>query len=219
MTQVLNRAFPFLIAFVLGVACTAIVRSVLPKHRMFIDSHTSRCKWKVVSSRPAFQAVPQEGVSNAIDIVEIDESGLTSHIPFTLTNSYSTRLTLKEQALYFRAIQEEARSSPGLLVSYVPPEAIDGQPVTSDAEILIIPRPSFWHDERRPSQELDCNVIVRVELGSSGRVSNVESVSGYADKCPRLSDVLAAASHISFRPATRDGIPVTQRMSIMYRLN
>jgi Gram-negative bacterial TonB protein C-terminal len=218
MTQLITRAVPFVIAFVLGVACTAIVRSVLPKDRKFFQER-SRCNWKAKSSGGVFQAVPYERSSTPINIVEVDESGLTRHVPFTLTNSYSTRLSLKEQALYFRALQEEARSSPGSIVSYVSREAIDGKPVTSDAVLFDIPRPRFWGDERARSRQLDCNAIVRVELGSSGRVSDVEKVHGHADKCPRLSDVLEAASNISFRPATRNGVPVTQRVSIMYRLN
>jgi hypothetical protein len=216
MTQVLNRALPFFLAFVLGIACTAIFRSVWPNHRNVFNERT-RCKSKSKMSGVPTLTIPKESGSTAVDIIEIYGSGQTNHVPFTLSESYSTRLTLREQALYFRALQENARSSPGFVVSYVSPETIDGQPATSDAVLFNIPRPRFWFDERHGKQRLDCNVILRVDLDSSGNVSKVERVNGY--ECPHVGDLIEAASQISFRPGMRNGVPVTQRLSLIYRLD
>ena len=213
MTQVLNRALPFFMAFVLGIACTAIVRSVLPNHRKVFRDR-SRCNWKAKISDVAL-SIPKDSGSATIDVIEIYGSGKTNHVPFTLSESYSTRLTLKEQALYFRALQEATGSKLGFVVSYVSPEAIDGQPVTSDAVLFNIPRPRFWFDEKHGKQTLDCNAILRVDLGSSGDVSKVERLNGY--ECPHIGDIIQAASQISFRPAMRNGVPVTQRISLLYR--
>jgi hypothetical protein len=219
MSHVLHRALPFVIAFVFGVACTAIVRSVLPTHRSgSYENGRPRCKWKARTQVIPGRFVPVERVSPAIDITEIQESGLTSHVPFTLAESYSTKLTLKEQALLFRALQEGARSSPGFVVSYGLPEAIDGQPVTSDAVLFNIPRPRFWDDQQARGRMLDCNAIVRVDLDSSGSITKVMKAGGFADACPNLADIFEAASQVTFRPALRNGVPVSQRISIMYRL-
>jgi hypothetical protein len=219
MSQVLRRALPFVVTFVLGVAVSAIIGSVLPTHRKaFSDDGRPRCKWKARTQVAPGGFVPMERGSTEIDITEIQESGLTSHIPFTLSNSYSTKLTLKEQALLFRAMQEGARSSPGFVVSYGSPEAIDGRPVTSDAVLFNIPRPRFWGDEQIRGRMLDCNAVMRVDLDSSGSVTKVMKAGGYADACPNLSDIFEAASQVTFLPAQRNGVPVSQRISIMYRL-
>jgi hypothetical protein len=219
MSHVLHRALPFVIAFVFGLTCTAIVRSVLPTHqRGFYESRRPRCKAKAGTQLVPGGFVPMERGSTAIDITEIQESGSTSHIPFTLSDSYSTKLTLKEQALLFRALQEGARSSPGFVVSYGSPEAIDGQPVTSDAVLFNIPRPRFWGDEQARGRMLDCNAIMRVDLDSSGSVTKVMKAGGYADACPNLMDIFEAAGQVTFLPAQRNGVPVSQRISIMYRL-
>jgi hypothetical protein len=219
MTHVLHRALPFVIGLVLGIACTAIVRGVLPRHRRAFENNSwSRCKWKKKMSSRQSHGFVREG-STAIDVIEINRSGQIDHVPFMLSESYSTRLTLEEQALYFRALQEGGRSSPGFVVSYVLPKAIDGQPVTSDAVLFDIPRPGFWFDEPHGTQKLDCNAMIRVDLGSSGNVSKVEPVNGHAEACPHIDDILGAARQISFRPAMRNGVPITQRLSIIYRLD
>jgi len=219
MTHVLNKALPFLMAFVFGIACTAIVRSFLPTHRKaFYDNGRLRCKWETRTHVAPGGFVPMERGSTAIDVTEIQESGLTTHIPFMLAGSYSSKLTLKEQALLFRALQEGAGSSPGFVVSYVSPEAIDGQPVTSDAVLFNIPRPRFWGDEQARGRMLDCNAIMRVDLDSSGSVTKVMKAGGYADACPNLGDIFEAAGQVTFLPALRNGVPVSQRISIMYRL-
>jgi hypothetical protein len=219
MPHVLHRALPFVIAFVFGVTCTAIVRSVLPTHRRAsYENGRPRCKAKARTKEATGHFVAMGPGSTAINITEIGESGDVSYVPFTLGESYSYKLTLKEQALLFRSLQEGTRSSPGFVVSYVSPEAIDGVPVTSDAVVFDIPRPRFWRQQNNASRLGECNVIARVELDASGTVSTAESVPGYAERCPFRAEVLDAAKQISFRPAFRNGVPVTQKISIMYRL-
>lgn len=219
MKQVLHRALPFVMAFIFGVACTAIVRSFLPtRQKAFNDNGRTRCKWKAKKNEAPPRVIAVQGGSTAIDITEIEESGSVRHIPFRLAESYSDRLNLKEQALWFRALQEQGISSPGLVVSYVPPDAIDGAPVDSNAILINIPRPRFWREHhQRAGREVDCDAIVRVDLHASGRVSDAKLVQGHAERCSHTGDILDAAKQISFRSAFRDGVPVSQRMSIMYR--
>lgn len=219
MSHILHRALPFVIAFVFGISCTAIVRSVLPTHRGgSYENGRPRCKAKARVKEATGHFVGMGPGSTAINITEIGETGDVSYVPFTLAESYSSKLTLKEQALLFRALQEGTRSSPGFVVSYVSPEAIDGVPVTSEAVVLDIPRPRFWRPQDNDGGTGECNVIARVELDASGTVSTAKSVPGYGEQCAFRAEVLDAAKQISFRPALRNGVPVTQKISIMYRL-
>jgi hypothetical protein len=102
-------------------------------------------------------------------------------------------------------------------ISYGSPNAIDGKPVTSDAVLTNIPRPRFWSDEQRASR-MGCNAIVRVDLDASGTVTNVASVGNEADSCRNINDIFEAARNITFQPALRDGVPVSEQVAIFYTL-
>jgi hypothetical protein len=156
---------------------------------------------------------------SVVDITEVHESGRITRSTVHLgpPNSHEDRWSLKERALLTEMPLAGSGLSTDFAMSYVSPEAIDALPVTSDAVLSDIPRPRFWAKEQARRSSLDCNAIVRVDLASSGTVSRVTKVPGYADSCPYIDDIAQAASEISFRPALRDGVPVTQRMSILYR--
>jgi hypothetical protein len=229
MTQIIKRALPFALAFVFGVTCTAIFRIVVPSRRAtrLYDMSWSHCRSKE-RKNPAFDRfVPvQDGT---FDITEIQYSGWTGHayVTFSGHSASTPNLTAKEQALLMTTGEGGLGSSTNFLVSYVSPDSLDGRPVTSDARLIDIPRPAFWREEQneRWREEQNerkvrgCNAIVRAELDSSGIVSNVSSVPGIADDCSYMSDILDAARNIKFTPALRNDLPVSQRISILYRLH
>ena len=202
MTQILKRALPFVLAFVFGVMITAVIGRISPvrQHRFF-DHGGHRCKKK-----------PQ-----SVHVWELQGPGTVLHMSIPVRDSHSSVLTAKEPALLRRALQNDARSGRRFVVSYVSPEAIDGKGFTSNVSISNIPRPAFWDKEPLNEESGDCNTLVRVDLDASGTVSRAEPVRGYGDQCSHLSDILDAAREISFSPALRDGVPVTLRMSMMYR--
>jgi hypothetical protein len=211
MTQILKRALPFILAFVFGVAVTAIIGRTSPIRGGYFDNGRPRCNWK----------------SQTVEVWELRDPGTQIRFPMTVRNSHSSMLTLKEQALLARASRDLGQSGPSFVVDYVSPETIDGGgPYTSNVEIWNIPRPPFWDEQdnnhfapavRLVSRSPACNTLVRVDLDASGIVSRAEPVPGYGDQCPYLSEILATANQISFRPALRDGVPLTVRMSLMYR--
>lgn len=203
MTQMLKRALPFILAFLFGVAITAIIGRISPiRQTRFYDSGRHRSNWK----------------PNTIDVWELRDPGTQVRMPITLWKSHSSMLTLKEQALLARASRDSERGGPAFVVDYASPETIDGGgPYTSNVKISNIPRPAFWDKQGNNKQTPACNTLVRVDLDASRIVSTVEVVPGYGEQCPYLSDILDAAKEISFWPAMRDGVPVTLRMSLLYR--
>jgi hypothetical protein len=210
MTQILKRALPFILAFVFGVAITAIIGRISPV-RQKGSFDCGRTKWKS-------QTVDVwEWTSQAVDVWELRDPATQIRFPITVRKSRSSMLTLKEQALLVRASQDVARNGPAFVVNYASPDVIDGRPYTSNVMISNIARPAFWDTEEVNKRTQACNTLVRVELHASGIVSRAEPVPGYGDQCAPLSDILDAAKQISFSPALRDGVPVTLRMSLMYR--
>ena len=202
MTQMLKRALPFILTFVLGVIITAIVGGISPiRHKRLFDNGRPRCNWK----------------SQTVEVWELQNPSDVLHMGVPVRGSHSPILTSNEPALILRAMQNDARPGrPRFVVSYVAPETIDGRPYTSNVMLSNIRRPAFWDDERENKQTPACDTMVRVDLDASGTVTRAEPVPGYGDQCPHLTDILDAAKEISFSPAMRDGVPVTVRMSLMY---
>jgi hypothetical protein len=60
--------------------------------------------------------------------------------------------------------------------------------------------------------------MLRVDLQASGTVAIAEKVERYTDSCQYIDDILDAARNITFQPALRDGIPVTEQVTILYTL-
>ena len=215
MTQILKRALPFILAFIFGVTCTAIFRSVVPSRRMtrFHEGRWSHCP-KQRRDVAIGRFIPFEEGTPSIVVTHLQYLGGIGHSAVRLSNDgeFMRGLTAKESALVVSG------SGTNAVVSYVPPEAIDGLPVTSNARLVDLPQPSFWLD-RQNARVQGCNTLVRVELDRSGIVSDVNSVPDYGDTCVYLDDILSAAKGIRFRPALRDGVPVSQRISILYNLD
>lgn len=215
MTHILKRGLPFVLAFVFGVTCTAIFRSVVPSRRMtrFHEGRWSHCP-KQRRDVAIGRFIPFEEGTSSIVVTHLQYLGGIGHSAVRLNNDgeFMRGLTPKESALVVSG------SGTNAVVSYVSPEAIDGLPVTSDARLFDLPQPAFWRD-RQNYRVRGCNTLVRVELDQSGTVSDVNSVPGYGDTCTYLDDILGAAKRIRFRPALRDGVPVSQRISVLYNLD
>ncbi|HEX6732858.1 MAG TPA: hypothetical protein VF074_22755 [Pyrinomonadaceae bacterium] len=166
--------------------------------------------------------IPVQKGAPVLDVIEMPDTATVIRSQVTLSSNNAVNesgLTLKEQALLASASRPKLVSSRGgVIVSYVSPDNIDGNLVTSDAVLSHIPHPWLLRHEQNSRLALECKAIVRVNLDSSGTVSTVQKIPGYADGCPYLGDILDAARNISFQPAMRDGIRVSQRLSVMYRL-
>ena len=215
MTQIIQRALPFVLAFVFGVTCTAIFRSLVPSRRTtrLYEGSWSHCH-KQRGTAVVNRFIPLEGSATTVVVTHLQYLGGIGHSAVRLDSDsdFMPGLTPKESALV------RSGSATNAVVSYVSPEAIDGLPVTSDARLVNLPQPAFWLDRRNEKVE-GCNALVRVELDRSGIVSDVNSVPGKGDTCAYLDDILSAAKEIRFRPALRDGVPVSQRISILYNLD
>ncbi|HEY8226350.1 MAG TPA: hypothetical protein VIG25_13805 [Pyrinomonadaceae bacterium] len=217
MKRALIRLLPFLITFAFGVVLTVIVGGVVPRHHTWTSDCPMRNRNEVVRG---FRSVSQD--ETTFVLTQIQNSGWTGLSYMSLGNSISIsdKLTMKEQALYLGSTSRSGfGSSTNFVVSYISPDTIDDQPVTQDAKIISIPRPRFWRDEEGHWGSSSCNAMVRVNLDSSGTVSKVETVPGYSDACLYTEDILDAAKQIQFQPALRNDEPISQRISIFYRLH
>ena len=210
MKQVLIRALPFLITFSLGVAMAAIFGAVLPRY-----SKRERGCWGRYKATHKLGTVP--GSDYTFVITRIRKSGETRHQWI----SHQPRLTRAEEE---NTLAFETLTRPGccghsdFTISYGMPNAIDGQPVTSDAVVTNIPRPRFWANEQRASRVPGCNAMVRVDLQASGSVAIAETVEKHTESCLYMDEILDAARNISFQPALRNGVPVSQQVAIFYTL-
>ena len=108
------------------------------------------------------------------------------------------------------------------VISYSNAGTLDGEPVTRDASIISLPSPHFWNGEVRAGQT--CNAMLRVTLGSSGKVTDVTVLPGSEwggtsslGRPPYLDDLMTAARGIRFEPAMRGGQPVSQQITVLYR--
>ena len=119
----------------------------------------------------------------------------------------------------------ELSTSAVRVISYSNVGTPDGGPVTRDASITSLPSPRFWSREVTAGQSPDrCNAMLRVTLGSSGKVTDVTILPGSEwggtsnfVKPPYLDDLMTAARGIRFEPAMRGGQPVSQQITVLYR--
>jgi hypothetical protein len=116
-------------------------------------------------------------------------------------------------------------SSAVRVISYSNAGTTDGEPVTRDASITSLPSPRFWSREVTEGQPPDhCNAMLRVTLGSSGKVTDVTVLPGSEwgptsrfGEASILDDLMTAARGIRFEPAMRGGQPVSQQITVLYR--
>ena len=90
-----------------------------------------------------------------------------------------------------------------------------GKEVDQTPRIKRKPEPKYTKDAR--NHGIEGTVVLRVVFTSTGRVTNIEVISGLADG---LTDrAIEAAQKISFKPAIKDGHPVSMWVGLEYNFN
>ena len=163
--------------------------------------------------------------SYRFEVTGVEYSGAVykNHVMIQRSSKSSEPLdfsVLKQRALWTEEIKGGLGAANNFIIYYVAPDAIDGRKADQDALILNLPKPAFWRDEQGHwTRTTDCNVMLEVTLHSSGMVSKVRQVP-LADRfCSDVGDVVRAAEDMQFRPAKRDGKPITERQLFFYRLH
>ncbi len=84
--------------------------------------------------------------------------------------------------------------------------------VTKKAVVTSKPRPEYTFRARE--NRVEGTVIIRAIFRASGKVTNIHVVSGLPDG---LTDqAIDAAHHIKFKPAEKDGVPVSTYAQLEY---
>lgn len=87
--------------------------------------------------------------------------------------------------------------------------------VTRKAVIISKPEPGFTETARK--NNITGTVRLRMVLSANGQVSNISVVKGLPDGLTEKA--IAAARQIRFQPATKDGRPVSQYVTVEYNFN
>ena len=94
-------------------------------------------------------------------------------------------------------------------------EVYSGKDVGIKATVAKKPEPSYTRDARK--NKIEGTVILRCVFAANGKVTNIRVVSGLPDG---LTDrAIKAAQKIRFKPATKDGKPVSMWMQLEYNFN
>ena len=90
-----------------------------------------------------------------------------------------------------------------------------GKEVSTKASVKKKPEPSYTKDARKHG--IEGTVILRCVFASTGQVTNIHVVSGLPDGLTERA--VEAAKKIKFKPATKDGHPVSMWMELQYNFN
>jgi TonB family protein len=90
-----------------------------------------------------------------------------------------------------------------------------GKEVTSKAVLISKPEPQYTEEARK--NQITGTVVLKVVFASNGSVTNIRTVSGLPNGLTERA--IAAARNIKFRPATKDGHPVSMWMQLEYNFN
>ena len=93
--------------------------------------------------------------------------------------------------------------------------AYTAREVTSKAVVLSRPEPSYTEDARK--EDVEGMVILRLVLAADGQVKHIFVVRGLSHGLTEKA--VAAARRIQFKPAMRDGRPVSQFVTVMYNFS
>ena len=102
--------------------------------------------------------------------------------------------------------------------SSIPPDAnqiYKGKEVNTKASVKKKPEPSYTKDARKHG--IEGTVVLRCVFASSGQVTNIHVISGLPDGLTERA--IEAAKKIKFKPATKDGHPVSMWMELQYNFN
>ena len=90
-----------------------------------------------------------------------------------------------------------------------------GKEVSTKASVKKKPEPSYTKDARKHG--IEGTVILHCVFASTGQVTNIHVVSGLPDGLTERA--IEAAKKIKFKPATKDGHPVSMWMELQYNFN
>jgi len=90
-----------------------------------------------------------------------------------------------------------------------------GKDVAIKAIVAKKPKPSYTREARK--DKIEGTVILRCIFASNGEVTNIQVISGLPDGLTERA--VKAAQKIKFKPATRDGKPVSMWMQLEYNFN
>ena len=90
-----------------------------------------------------------------------------------------------------------------------------GKEVDKKARVTKKPEPSYTKDARK--HEVEGTVVLRCVFTASGRVTNIYVMSELPDGLTERA--IEAAKKIKFKPAMKDGHPVSMYMELQYNFN
>src|SRR6266403_181218 len=94
-------------------------------------------------------------------------------------------------------------------------EVYSGKDVAIKAIVEKNSEPSYTRDARK--HKIEGTVILKCVFASNGKVTNIHVISGLPDGLTERA--VKAAQKIKFKPATRDGKPVSMWMQLEYNFN
>ena len=94
-------------------------------------------------------------------------------------------------------------------------EIYSGKDVATKAIVEKNSEPSYTRDARK--NKIEGTVILKGVFASNGKVTNIHVISGLPDGLTERA--VKAAQKIKFKPATRDGKPVSMWMQLEYNFN
>ncbi len=94
-------------------------------------------------------------------------------------------------------------------------EVYSGKDVAIKALVEKKPEPSYTRDARK--NKIEGTVILKCVFASNGKVTNIHVISALPDGL--TESAVKAAQKIKFKPATRDGKPVSMWMQLEYNFN
>ena len=90
-----------------------------------------------------------------------------------------------------------------------------GKEVSTKASVKKKPEPGYTKDARKHG--IEGTVVLRCIFASTGQVTNIHVVSGLPDGLTERA--IEAAQRIKFKPATKDGHPVSMWMELQYNFH
>jgi len=91
------------------------------------------------------------------------------------------------------------------------------RPDEVDEKVVILSKPTPGYTEAARQNQVTGRVTVKMVLTSAGTVTNISVVSGLPDGLSEKA--IEAAREIKFKPATKDGRPVSQSFTVGYYFN
>jgi TonB family protein len=108
-----------------------------------------------------------------------------------------------------------AQTNSNVVAESPPGNAYSVKDVAQRAVLTLKPEPKFTEEARKKGTEGE--VVLRVVLSSSGKVTNIVVIKSLPDGLTEKA--IKAARKIKFKPAMKDGHPVSQYATIVYNFS